>query len=86
MPVSLPAAASRDALPIYRGIQQVGRATSHMWSPLLKKQIALASLRAEAAVAGTDLAIEHTVEFERCRVAVKVVKMPFFDPLPAQDR
>ncbi|MCZ6508171.1 MAG: aminomethyltransferase family protein [Acidobacteria bacterium] len=81
MPVSLPAAASRDALPIYRGSEQVGRATSHMWSPLLKKQIALASLRAEAAVAGTDLAIEHTVEFERCRVAVKVVKMPFFDPL-----
>jgi len=81
MPVSLPAAASRDALPIYRGSEQVGRATSHMWSPLLKRQIALASLKADVTVAGTDLAIEHTVEFERCRVAVKVVKMPFFDPL-----
>lgn len=80
MPPSLPAAASREPLPVYQGDRQVGRATSHMWSPILKKQIALASVRTEAADRGRDLTIEHTVEFERCKVPVRIVDTPFFDP------
>ena len=64
MPASLPAAACREPLPVYQGERQVGRATSHMWSPILKKQIALASVRT-AAKSASDLTIEHTVEFER---------------------
>lgn len=80
LPPSLPAAASRDALPVYVGERQVGKATSHAWSPLLKKSIALASIRAPFDHLGTELEIEHTVEFERRRVAARVVPTPFFDP------
>jgi len=80
MPASLPTSASREPLPVYQGERQVGRATSHMWSPILKKQIALASVRTQA-LDGGDLAIEHTVEFERSQVPVRVVKTPFFNPL-----
>lgn len=80
LPASLPASAGRDPLPVYRDDRQVGRATSHMWSPLLKKQIALASVRSDSAAPGTILEIEHTVEFERCQVSARVVETPFFDP------
>jgi aminomethyltransferase len=80
LPPSLPTAASRDALPVYLGERQVGKATSHAWSPLLKKRIALASIQAPFDEQGTELEIEHTVEFERRRVSVTVVPTPFFDP------
>jgi aminomethyltransferase len=79
MPASLSPAASREPLPVYQADRQVGRATSHMWSPILKKQIALASVRTEA-TRGGGLAIEHTVEFERSQVPVRIVATPFFDP------
>src|ERR1019366_2611925 len=39
-----PATASRVHVPVYKGRDQVGKATSTTWSPLLKKLIALASL------------------------------------------
>ena len=42
----LPAAAWRTSVPIYAGGEQAGYATSGGWSPLLKKYIALAHLRA----------------------------------------
>ena len=38
------AAASRDAVPVYRNGRQVGRATTTTWSPVLKKLIALATV------------------------------------------
>lgn len=79
LPASLPAAAGREPLPVYQSGRQVGRATSHMWSPILKKQIALASIKS-AAKGASDLTIEHTVEFERCKVPVRIVSTPFFDP------
>lgn len=60
--------------------RQVGQATSHTWSPLLKKSIALATVRAAHAAPGTMLELEHTVEFERRRVPATVVPLPFFDP------
>jgi aminomethyltransferase len=80
LPPSLPAAASRVPLPVYLGDRQVGQATSHAWSPVLKKGIALASVHAEHAAPGTDLSIEHTVLFERRRVKATVRPLPFFDP------
>jgi aminomethyltransferase len=80
LPPRLPAQASRSPLPVYDGGAQVGQATSHTWSPLLKKSIALASLRAPFAAPGRRLAIEHTVEFERRRVTATVVETPFFNP------
>ena len=76
----LPATAWRTSVPIYAGREQVGYATSGGWSPLLKKYIALAHLRAPSAAAGTQLEIEITVEHRRKRAAARVVKKPFFDP------
>ena len=76
----LPQAAWRMSVPVYSGAEQVGYATSGGWSPLLKKYIALAHLRAPWAKPGTELDIEITVEHRRKRAAVRVVKKPFFDP------
>jgi aminomethyltransferase len=76
----LPATAWRASVPIYSGVDQVGYATSGGWSPLLKKYLALAHLRAPWARPGTQLDIEITVEHRRRRAAAHVVKKPFFDP------
>ena len=77
---SLPARASRMALPIYDRNRQVGQVTSHTWSPILKKYIALASLRPPYALPGTPLRLEHTVEYERRTVKAIVRDRPFFNP------
>ncbi len=80
IPPSLPAAASREPLPVYLGDRQVGQATSHAWSPILKSGLALASVLSEHGEPGTRLSIEHTVEYERRRVTATVRSLPFFDP------
>jgi aminomethyltransferase len=76
----VPAAAWRASVPVYAGSEQAGYATSGVWSPLLKKYIALAHLRAPWAAPGTALQMEITVEHRRRRAEVQVVKKPFFDP------
>ena len=81
LPPSLPATARRDGLPVYDDEgRQVGKVTSHTWSPILKKYIALTSVETGFEEPGTILQMEHTVEFERRHVPAKVVKTPFFDP------
>jgi aminomethyltransferase len=81
LPPSLPATARRDGLPVYDDEgRQVGKVTSHTWSPILKKYIALASVQASHAAPGGILQMEHTVEFERRKVPAKVLPPPFFDP------
>jgi aminomethyltransferase len=80
LPPSLPATARRDGLPVYAGERQVGKVTSHTWSPILKKYLALASVESSHAEIGTVVEMEHTVEFERRRVPATVVRTPFFDP------
>lgn len=72
--------ASRVAVPVFRGGQQVGKATSTTWSPTLKKMIALATVRREHSAIGGTLHIEMTVEAVRGSVAAKVVPLPFFNP------
>ncbi len=77
--------ASRDAVPIYGGRgqargRQVGYVTSSTFSPILKKYIALATIRRAFARPGTRVQIELTVEFVRHKVPATVVKTPFFDP------
>ena len=76
----LPQQAWRTSVPIYSGAEQKGYATSGGWSPLLKRYIALAHLRAPWAKPGTPLDMEITVEHRRRRAAARVVKKPFFDP------
>jgi glycine cleavage system T protein (aminomethyltransferase) len=71
---------SREAVPVYSGRRQVGRATSTAWSPVLKKAIALASVAKELAEDGAELLLEWTVEARRGRVPARVVPLPFFDP------
>ena len=80
LPPALPTTASRSALPVYTGNRQVGQVTSSTWSPILKKYIALATVKTAHADLGTELLVEHTVEYERTRVDAKVVGRPFFDP------
>jgi aminomethyltransferase len=72
--------ASRVAVPIYKGQTHVGKATSTTWSPVLKKMIALASVKSEEASAGNVLRVEVTVEGVRHTVDAIVTKLPFFNP------
>ncbi|MGC2061049.1 MAG: glycine cleavage T C-terminal barrel domain-containing protein, partial [Candidatus Sulfotelmatobacter sp.] len=75
-----PSQASRVAVPLYLGEQQVGKATTTSWSPILKKLIALASVEAEHAKIGTQLQMEITIEAIRLKTSVKVTTLPFFNP------
>jgi glycine cleavage system T protein (aminomethyltransferase) len=77
---SLPSIAWRSSVPIYRGGEQVGYASSGCWSPLLKKYLALAHLKAPHFAADTPVEIEVTVEHQRKRANAWVRKLPFFDP------
>jgi aminomethyltransferase len=69
----------RDPVPVYRESKQVGRATSMVWSPTLKKMIAFGSVEAQHERLGTRLAVEYSVEGERGNVDAHVVKLPFLD-------
>ncbi len=81
LPPRLPAGAWRTPVPVYEGRgRQVGYATSGAWSPLLKKNLALATVRRAASAPGTRLDIEVTVEFQRRKVGATVTALPFFDP------
>lgn len=81
LPVHLPTNAWRGVVPIYdKRRRQVGRASSGLWSPLLKRNLALATVEARYAEVGTVLQIETLVEFERELVRATVVERPFYDP------
>ncbi|MDE2653930.1 MAG: aminomethyltransferase family protein [Gemmatimonadota bacterium] len=72
--------ASREAVPVFAGGKQIGYATSSTFSPILKKYVALATIRRDYAKPGTRVDVELTVEFVRHKVPARVVKTPFFDP------
>lgn len=80
LPPAVSPIASRVAVPIFQDGVQVGKATSTTWSPILKKLIALATVKRELAIAGTLLEVEITVEAQRHSVTATVVKTPFFNP------
>ena len=80
LPPQLPTVAWRTSAPVYRGDEQVGYATSGCWSPLLKRSIALAHLRAPHFDAGTAVRLEVTVEHRRKEVDAVVRALPFYDP------
>ncbi len=74
------ATASRVAVPVYQDGEQVGRATTTTWSPVLKKLIALATIDAPHYAEGTALQFEITIEAVRHLVPATVVRTPFFNP------
>lgn len=80
LPPEVPVAASRTAVPVYRHGRQIGRATTTVWSPILKKLIALATIDAPHDALGSDVEFEVTVEATRHRVPALVVRTPFFNP------
>jgi aminomethyltransferase len=80
LPPQLPAIAWRTSTPVYRDGKQIGYATSGCWSPLLKRSLALAHLRAPHFEPGTPVQIETTVEHQRKRADAVVAALPFFDP------
>ena len=80
LPPAVSPIASRVAVPVFSNGKQVGKATSTTWSPVLKKMIALATVRSEFAKPGSKIEIEVTVEAVRYRVGAQVVKTPFYNP------
>ncbi len=79
LPPQVTGRANRSSVPVYVGHRQAGYATSHTFSPILKKYIALATLEAAQAAPGTQLEVEFTVEHQRRRAAARVVRLPFLD-------
>ncbi len=81
LPPAISASIDRAAVPVYapRGDRQVGKLTSHGWSPILKQAIGLASVSPAYEALGSKLSVEWTVEGQRGRVDATVVPLPFLD-------
>ena len=81
LPPAISASIDRSVVPVFapRGDRQVGKLTSHGWSPILKQAIGLASVSPAYEAIGSQLAVEWTVEGHRGRVDATVVPMPFLD-------
>jgi len=81
LPPSVPPGAWRDPRPVYEpGGRQVGQATSGAWSPVLKQNLALATVDRGFHKLGTELKLEVTAEYERKTVTATVTRKPFFEP------
>ncbi len=80
MPMVLPVETWFDPVPVYSNGQQIGKATCGMWSPVLKKYIALARIKPRYAKPGTQVNMEVTVEAHRHQAGATVAKTPFYDP------
>jgi aminomethyltransferase len=80
LPPAISPTVDRSAVPVFgaRG-NQVGKATSHGWSPILKQAIALASVPPSHERTGSRVEVEWTVEGRRGRVKARVVDLPFLD-------
>jgi aminomethyltransferase len=79
LPPAISPSTDRSPIPVFDGSRQVGKATSHGWSPILKQAIALASVPPRYDRTGTRLGVEWTVEGRRGRVNATVVELPFLD-------
>ncbi|MBI3929857.1 MAG: aminomethyl transferase family protein [Armatimonadetes bacterium] len=82
LPVSVPGTAWRCNVPLWdlAGSRQIGRATSGVWSPLLKKYICIATVDRPYIEPGSKLLFDTLVDYERKLVGARVVEKPFFDP------
>jgi aminomethyltransferase len=83
MPLHLPYRSWAEAVPCYADEAQrhnIGRGTSGMWSPTLKKYVVIARLDPRYTTLGTRIFIEEMIEAVSYSVPATVVRMPFFDP------
>ncbi len=83
MPLHLPQRSWAGPVPIYSDEAQehlIGRGTSGMWSPLLKKYIVIARVPPRYATLGSSFFIEEMIEAKAFSIPSEVVRMPFFDP------
>ncbi len=83
LPPKVSPAAWRHSVPIYHPSQaskQIGYATSGTWSPILKKNIALATIEMEYAKPGTVVNFEVMVQHHRHTVRAVVDKPQFYNP------
>jgi aminomethyltransferase len=80
MPLYLPYQSWGDAVPVYSGGRQIGKATCGTWSPMLKKYIAIARIKPRYAILGTQIEMEVTIDAHRKKARATVVSMPFYDP------
>ena len=70
----------RDPMPLYVQGEQIGQITSQTFSPILKKQIGLATVKALHAQPATEVEVEMMVDRSRVRAKGHVAKLPFYDP------
>jgi aminomethyltransferase len=73
----------RSSIPVFADKDrknQAGYATSGTWSPILKKNIALATLEKRYDTIGSELQFEVMVEHKRHTVSAIVTKPQFYNP------
>lgn len=81
LPPEVSTKAWRDGRPVYDlAGAWIGMATSGAWSPLLKRNLALAHIATPFAKEGQKLKFEMTAEYRRHTVTATVRKTPFFNP------
>lgn len=83
--VPYPFMAWREVIPLYVDGSQIGYATSGVWSPTLKKYIALGHVKPGYTEPGRVVTIDLTIDRFRRPFNAKVTKLPFFNPLRKKD-
>jgi aminomethyltransferase len=83
--VPYPFLAWRGMFPLLVEGNQVGYATSGVWSPTLKKYIAFGHLKPHCAAPGTVVTIDLNIDRFRRPFNAKVTKLPFFNPARKKD-
>lgn len=83
--VPYPFMAWREVIPLYVDGSQIGYATSGVWSPTLKKYIALGHVKPGYTEPGRVVTIDLTIDRFRRPFNAKVTKLPFFNPPRKKD-
>ncbi len=80
LPPAISPVVDRSPVPVFgEGRGQIGRVTSHGWSPIAKQMLALASVPPAYERVGSRVEVEWSVEGRRGRVRATVVALPFLD-------
>ncbi len=83
--VPYPFLAWRAVIPLFAEGEQIGYATSGVWSPTLKKYIALGHMKPGYTAPGTVVKIDLTIDRFRRPFDARVTKLPFFNPARKKD-